>query len=66
MKTITDIMICPKCGSDNTYEYSVDEIEFCADGTGHYYSYCSCKDCDHNFKMCMEFDYSVTNSHIRG
>lgn len=64
-KTIVDVMICPECGSEDTYEYDTDEIEFLADGTGHYYCYCSCRDCMKKFKMCMEFEYSVTKSSIR-
>ena len=41
-KTIYD-SICPKCGSDNWYQYDTDEIEFSFDGTGHYYIDCHCK-----------------------
>ena len=28
---------CPKCGSDDWYQYDTDEVEFSFDGTGHYY-----------------------------
>ena len=28
MRTIADIMTCPKCGSENTFEINTDEIEF--------------------------------------
>ena len=60
-KTIANKMTCPKCGSDNTYEYSTDEVMFDYDGTGHYMFYCSCKDCKHNWKAKMEFTYEVKN-----
>jgi hypothetical protein len=61
MKTIADIMNCPKCGSENTYEYSTDEIEFCYDGTGHYYVDCACADCKHKWRLRMYFKYDVTS-----
>ena len=33
--TVIDI-VCPKCKSENWYEWSTDEISFDLDGTGHY------------------------------
>ncbi len=63
--TISDVMICPECKSDNTYEYDTDEIEFNWDGTGHYCVYCQCKECGKRFKLCMNFNYLVTESYTR-
>lgn len=64
-KSIDDVMICPYCGSEDCYEYCTDEIGFDSDGTGHYYVDCHCTDCNKNFRLCTEFEYSVTKSHIR-
>lgn len=63
--TIDDIRICPKCKSDNTYEYNTDEIEFDHTGNGHYYVDCHCQNCGHNFRLYMNFEYKVTNSHCK-
>ena len=65
MRTIADIMDCPKCGSGNTYEYNTDEIEFGYDGTGHYYVDCACADCKHNWRLRMYFKYDVTSENIQ-
>ena len=59
IKTI-DEFICPKCDNDDCYPYDTDEIDFSSDGTGHYYVYCYCKNCDRNFKQCYEFKYEIT------
>ena len=64
-KSIDDVMICPYCGSDDCYEYSTDELGFDSDGTGHYYVDCHCKKCNDGFRLCTEFEYSVTKSHTR-
>lgn len=59
--TIDEVMDCPNCGSDNTYSYSTDEIEFCNDGTGHYYIDCECKDCNQGFRRYIHFKYQITS-----
>jgi len=64
-KSIDDVMICPYCGSQDCYEYSTDELGFDSDGTGHYYVDCHCQKCGEDFRLCTEFEYSVTKSHIR-
>lgn len=56
--------VCPKCG-DECYPYDIDEIDFSFDGTGHYYVYCYCKNCDKNFKRYYEFKYEVTKEWSR-
>lgn len=58
-KTIYDVS-CPKCGSYDWYQYNTDEIEFSADGTGHYYIDCYCEDCKNNWRQYYEFEYAVT------
>jgi len=63
-KTI-DEFICPKCGSDSCYLYDTDEIDFSSNGTGHYYIYCHCKNCDRVFKQCYEFKYEITKEWSR-
>lgn len=62
MTTIDEVMICPKCNSNNTSEYSIDEIEFNSDGTGHYYVDCSCQDCGNHFRLYTNFKYDITSS----
>ena len=64
-KSIDDVMICPYCGSEDCYEYSTDELGFDSDGTGHYYVDCHCQKCNEDFRLCTEFEYYVTKSHIR-
>ena len=64
-KTIDDVMICPKCKSDNTYGYSTDEIEFEGNGEGHYDVDCCCINCDTRFRLCMSFKYTVTDVYVR-
>lgn len=59
--TILDALDCPECGSDNTYEYNTDEIEFSYDGTGHYYVDCQCKDCKNSFRRYIHFKYQITS-----
>ena len=66
MKTIADVMRCPNCNSENCYEYSMDEVEFSADGTGHYFVDCHCADCQKNFRLCTYFKYSITEAYTRG
>ena len=66
MKTVDDVMICPKCDSDNCYSYDTDEVEFEGNGTGHYYIDCKCKDCGQNFRLYTKFTYDVTEAYTRG
>ena len=65
LKTLDDVMICPCCQSQNCYEYNTDEIEFNENGNGHYYVDCYCVDCKKNFRLCVNFDYFITQSYIR-
>lgn len=58
-KTIDDFT-CPECGSINCYECETDEVDFCFNGTGHYYVICHCVDCNNHFKQCYEFKYEIT------
>jgi len=58
-KNIYDIMICPKCKSDNVSQYDVDEIDFDIDNTGHYYFNCYCCDCQNHFRLYMKFQYKI-------
>lgn len=62
-KSVDDVMICPKCGSNNCFEYSTDEIEFSYDNTGHYFVNCRCKDCDKGFILYTRFKYELTDTH---
>lgn len=64
-KSIDDVMICPYCKSEDCYEYSTDELAFDSDGTGHYYTDCHCNKCGEDFRLCTEFEYSVTKSWTR-
>jgi DNA-directed RNA polymerase subunit M/transcription elongation factor TFIIS len=64
-KSIDDVMICPHCKSEDCYEYSTDELCFDANCTGFYYVDCHCKSCNNNFRLCTEFEYSITKSHTR-
>ena len=59
-KTIADI-VCPKCKSENWYQYSTDEIDFCADGTGHYRFDIHCNDCGKDSRVRFDFEYQVTS-----
>ena len=59
--TVADVMECRYCGSDNTYIYGTDEIEFEYDGTGHYYADCHCNSCGHGFRRYINFRYNVTS-----
>lgn len=59
--TIANI-VCPKCKSENWYQYDTDEQEFCADGTGHYRFNIHCDDCGENSRVRFEFEYHITNS----
>ena len=65
MKSIDDVMICPRCGSNKCYEFSTDEIFFDYDNTGHYYTDCQCEHCNNTFRLNIEFKYEITNSSIR-
>lgn len=59
--TITDI-VCTKCGSYHTTIIGTDEIEFDADGTGHYFADVACYDCNKSFRMYYNFKYKITQS----
>lgn len=61
-KTIGDIK-CPYCGSDDTTIYGTDEIEFDADGTGHYFADVSCLNCKKSFRSYYRFKYEITDQH---
>ena len=65
MKTLDDVMICPECNGDDCYKYSTDETEFGIDGKGHYYIDCHCNRCGKNFRLCTEFEYSITKAYTR-
>lgn len=58
-RTITDI-VCPKCKSENWYEFSTDDISFEADGTGYYRFDIHCKDCGANSRVGFAFEYNIT------
>ncbi len=62
MKNIYDIMICPECGSDNTYQYDLDGVEFYLDNTGYYKFFCQCQDCKTSFVKRMRFKYEITEA----
>lgn len=57
-KTIYD-SVCPKCGSDDWYQYDTDETEFSSDGTGHYYIGCHCCNCNNEWRQYYKFIYNV-------
>lgn len=61
--TLDDVMICPKCKSDNVSSYSTDEIEFSYTGTGHYYIDCHCNKCNNRFRLYTEFAYAITKAY---
>ena len=68
MKNITsvgDVMLCPSCDSYNCYGYNTDEIELGPNGTGHYRVDCHCSECGRDFRLCIEFEYSITKSYAR-
>ena len=65
MRKTIDEFICPKCGSNDCYSYETDEIDFSSDGTGDYYVYCHCRNCDRGFKQCYEFKYEITKEWSR-
>lgn len=62
--TIVDIN-CPYCGSNATYIYGVEWIDFMRDGTGNYSPNVHCNDCNRNFQMWYNFKYKMTNSFVR-
>ena len=64
-KSVDDVMICPYCNNEDCYKYSTDELGFDSDGTGHYYVDCHCTKCGKDFRLCTEFEYSVTKSWTR-
>ena len=53
---------CPKCGGLNTNSTALDEVEFCPDGTGHYFVDKYCLDCGNVFRMCYNFTYKITKA----
>lgn len=62
-KTIDEVMICPKCNSDNVNQCNIDEVEFDIDGTGHYFVDCKCATCSNIFRLYTRFKYTITDSH---
>lgn len=58
-KTISDV-ICPKCKSENWYSFGSDEIDFDADGTGHYIFDIRCVDCQKYSRVICNFEYNLT------
>lgn len=64
-KTFDDVIICPKCGGEDTYSYDTDELEFGYDGTGHYYADCACKACGNHFHLYTYFKYEIISSYTR-
>ena len=64
-KTLYDVMICPHCNSVSCYDYNTDEIEFTADGNGQYYVDCYCTECRKDFRLYIEFEYSITKAYTR-
>lgn len=64
MNKIIDF-ICPKCGYE-CYPYDTDEIDFSPNGTGHYYFYCYCKNCDKNFKQCYDLSMKLLKNGVDG
>lgn len=51
MKNVYDIIVCPKCGSGNTYKYDVDKDEF--NNIRHYKFFCKCQNCKTTFVKNM-------------
>ena len=62
---ISEVMICPNCKGFDCYKYDTDEIEFDIDGKGHYNVDCCCRSCRTNFRLYIEFNYSVTKAHTK-
>jgi hypothetical protein len=60
-KTIADI-VCPKCKSDNWYQYDTDECNFRCDGTGHYRFDIHCKNCKEYSRIFFKFTYAIEES----
>ena len=58
--TMADI-VCPKCKSENWYEWSTDEIGFEFDGTGHYRFLIHREDCKQDSVITMNFEYKITD-----
>lgn len=63
--TFDDVRVCPYCESDDTYDFSTDELEFGWDGLGHYNVDCHCNKCNKNFRLYMKFEYIVKESYTR-
>ena len=60
-KTICECEIsCPYCGKERGYTVSTDEIEFCDDGTGHYFADVYCPDCGKGHRKYWRFKYEIT------
>lgn len=64
-KSFSDVLVCPSCGGEDCYPYNDDETEFSDDATGHYYADCHCTSCGKNFRLCIEFEYTVTKHWTR-
>lgn len=64
-KTMYDVMVCPKCNSEDVYAHSTDEIDFEDDGNGHYFVDCRCRECESGFRLYTFFKYEVVRSYAR-
>lgn len=58
---IDDIMICPKCKSDNCYVYDMSNTSFEFD-YGRSEAHCECDNCGNSFKIKFAFTYDIYES----
>lgn len=63
-KSLEDIIKCPQCGSEECYQFDVDEIEFASD-LSHSVLYYHCQDCDKSFRVFFKFRYEITDYTIK-
>jgi hypothetical protein len=61
MMDLYDVIECPKCGGEGT-PYSTDEIEFDVGYKGRYITDCRCKYCEEQFRLYIDFNYSITRA----
>lgn len=62
--TMADI-VCPKCKSENWYEWNTNEIAFDLDGTGHYDFLIHCNNCGKDNRIHIDFEYNITKKYQR-
>lgn len=64
-RAINDLMICPKCGSDEWD--SIDETVFSNDKDKHgfYNANCTCRNCCCKFKIRALFKYTLLDINIK-